>query len=77
MVEWEMLATMPLRITSARMSGTNRRDRGTSRVAGSSQAIALTSTSTCGEKNGGSAVVYAPLVEFGAGANLLDRRSFA
>jgi hypothetical protein len=42
MVDSEMLATMPRLITSSRMSGTNRRDRGTSRAAGSSQAMALT-----------------------------------
>src|SRR6266545_929357 len=51
MVASEMEATIPRRSTSARMSGTNRRDRGTRSVAGSSQAIALTSTTTCGGKD--------------------------
>src|SRR6266542_928582 len=50
-VDSEMLAAMPRLITSSRMSGTNRRDSGTSRVAGSSPAIALTSTTTPGGEN--------------------------
>src|SRR6266498_5514434 len=40
--------------TSARMSGTNRRDSGRPRRLGSSQAIALTSMATSGGKDGGS-----------------------
>src|SRR5680860_706744 len=51
MVEPEISATMPLAITSSRMSGTNKRDRGTPSREGSSQASALTSTATCGGKN--------------------------
>src|SRR6266542_2183658 len=49
----ETLATMPLRMASSRMSGTPRRDSGRPSVPGSSQARALTSTTTPGGKDPG------------------------
>src|SRR5438132_379347 len=51
MVDPEMEATMPRLTTSLAMSGTYRRERGTSRVLGSSQANALTAITTSGGKN--------------------------
>jgi hypothetical protein len=55
-VDPEIDATMPRRITSALMSGTKSRDSGRSSLDGSSQAIALTSIATCGGKNRRSSV---------------------
>src|SRR5882672_2101692 len=51
MVDPEIEATIPWRITSSWMSGTNSRDSGSSRVLGSSQATALTAITTSGGKN--------------------------
>src|SRR5439155_11641493 len=50
-VDPEIEATMPWRITSFWMSGTNSREAGSSRVLGSSQATALTAITTSGGKN--------------------------
>jgi hypothetical protein len=54
MVVPEISATMPRETTSEAMSGTCRRDSGTPRRPGSSQAIALTATITSGGKDRGS-----------------------
>src|SRR5680860_545370 len=51
MVDPEISATTPRETTSSLMSGTNKRDRGSPRRDGSSQASALTSITTCGGKN--------------------------
>src|SRR5205823_10468455 len=56
MVDPEIVAAIPRRITSSRMSGTNRRDNGSSRVLGSSHAIALTAITTSGGKIPGSSL---------------------
>src|SRR3990170_2310483 len=48
-----MVATSPLRSTSRAMSAQLKRDSGRPRVAGNSQAIALTSTTTSGGKSSG------------------------
>ncbi len=47
----EMLATKPRLMTSARMSGTCSRDRGKPSWEGSSQALALTATTSSGENS--------------------------
>ncbi len=69
MVVPEISATMPRERTSAAMSATCRRDRGTSRREGSSQARALTATTTSGGKDRWSAASGALLQ---AGEPLLE-----
>src|SRR6266542_6898637 len=59
MVVPEISATRPRVSTSARMSGTNRRDSGRPRRLGSSQAIALTSMATSGGEGRGSSTAGA------------------
>ena len=51
MVVPEISAAMPRETTSAEMSGTCRRDKGTPRRLGSSQASAFTDTTTSGGKD--------------------------
>ena len=69
-----MVATSPLRCASRAMSAQLKRDRGTPRVAGSSHAMALTSTTTSGGKNPGAARARA---FFEAGQSFLRRNACA